>query len=349
MFYSSMELGETSRRNDEVSAGSPADDKVQEDHPEHMTDADIILSTELRAPLLAPKLRPPHPRSSLVIRERLLAKLDAGLERKLTLLSAPAGFGKTTLVSQWVSEGGTQPHSQPRPHHSPVAWVALEPADNDLIGFWRYVMTACQTFQADASFAQLLAPQPRPFTRRHLEMLLATFVNELASLAHGGILVLEDYQVIQVAAIHEMMAFLIDHLPPKLHIFLITRTDPPFPLARWRARDELREVRAADLRFSDKEISSFLQQALSLPLSSEALQSLEDHTEGWPAGLRLVTLALQGCTSPQEIERFLTTFTGGHRHILEYLVTEVLSSQPEPLQQFLLQTIILPRLPGATR
>lgn len=317
---------------------------MQEDHLQHTTDADIIPSTELRAPLLAPKLRPPHPRSSLVMRERLLAKLDAGLERKLTLLSAPAGFGKTTLVSQWVSERGTQPHSQPRPHHPPVAWVALEPADNDLIRFWRYVMTACQAFQADASFAQFLAPQPRPFTRRSLEMLLATFVNELTSLAHGGILVLEDYHVIHVAAIHELMTSLIDHLPLTLHIILITRTDPPFPLARWRASDELREVRAADLHFSDEEISSFLQQALPLPLSSEALQRLETQTEGWPAGLRLVTLALQGCTSPQEIERFLTTFTGGHRHILDYLVTEVLSTQPEPLQQFLLQTTIQPRL-----
>jgi LuxR family maltose regulon positive regulatory protein len=317
---------------------------VQEDHLQHTTDVDIILSTELRTPLLAPKLRPPHPRSSLVIRERLLAQLDASQELKLTLLSAPAGFGKTTLVSQWVSVQGKQSPSQPQPHRSPVAWVALEPADNDLIRFWRYVMTACVAFQADAPFAQFLAPQSRPFTRRSLEMLLATFVNELASLAYGGILVLEDYHVIHVPAIHEMMTFLIDHLPPTLHIILITRTDPPLPLARWRARDELHEVHAADLRFSDEEASTFLQQTLPLPLSSEALQRLEAHTEGWPAGLRLVTLALHGRTSTQEIERFLMTFTGGHRHILEYLVTEVLSTQPEPLQQFLLQTTILPRL-----
>jgi LuxR family maltose regulon positive regulatory protein len=295
-------------------------------------------------PLLVPKLRLPRLRSSLVLRERLLEQLDAGLERKITLLSAPAGFGKTTLVSQWLADRSK------RGNLSPVAWVSLDEGDNDPARFWRYLITACQAFQPDlghTALVQLLSSQQLSFERAALETTLATFLNELTMLANGALLVLEDYHVITSPHIHKMMIFLIDHLPEPLHLIMLTRCDPPLPLARWRALDDLNELHAADMRFSVEEIAAFLQQVMPFPLSNVIVMDLATHTEGWVAGLRLMTLALQGRMSPQEIERFLTTFTGTHRHILEYLVTEVLLAQSEPVQQFLLQTTILDRLTGS--
>lgn len=291
-------------------------------------------------PLLEPKLRLPRLHPGLVARERLLARLDGALERKLALLSAPAGFGKTTLVSQWIA---TQ-------RAVAVAWVALDAGDNDPVRFWRYVITACQMLQADlgaAPLAQLLSPPAswHPSSGQpSLNLALTTFLNELTALPGESVLVLEDYHVITAPQIHETLSHFIEHLPPMLHLILISRTDPPLPLARLRAHDELVELHAADLRFSPMETGAFLHQSIAFPLSSEAIQQLDTRMEGWAAGLRLLALALQGQTSEQEAEALLTTFSGSQRPLLEYFVSEALAAQPEALQKFLLQTSILKRL-----
>src|SRR5437660_5758321 len=289
-----------------------------------------------RYELLSTKLALPRPRPSLVLREPLLERLDEGLEHKLSLLSAPAGFGKTTLVSEWIATRGERQDSPP------VAWVSLDVGDNDPVRFWRYVIAACRSFHANVgeSALALLQTSRRP----PLESMLTTFINELAQLVCRGYLVLEDYHVITSPRIHETMTYFVDHLPATLHLLILTRSDPPLPLARLRAHDDLYELHTADLRFSLAETEAFLRQAFPFPLSTEAITHLEARTEGWVAGLRLLALALQGRKDPRELERMLVTFTGSHRHILEYLVADVLSSQPEALQDFLLQTVFLNRL-----
>ncbi len=303
---------------------------MSESQPILRTTADELLST---------KLTPPFLRSALVSREHLVARLDEGLERKLTLVSAPAGFGKTTLVSEWLAA-----HSA-RQGAPAVAWVALDAGDNDPVRFWRYVLTACQTFEAAIGQSALAllrtAPQP-PF-----EALLTTFINELAQFSGRYVLVLEDYHFIISSQIHEAVTFLLDHLPPTLHLIMLTRRDPPLPLARLRARGELNELNVSDLRFSLSETQAFLQQALPFPLPPEVVERLNERTEGWAAGLRLVALTLQGQEEPEQLEQFVDTFAGSHRPILEYLIADVFSAQPEPLQAFLLQTSVLIRLTGS--
>jgi LuxR family maltose regulon positive regulatory protein len=261
------------------------------------------------------------------------------LERKLTLLTAPAGFGKTTLVSQWLAERNT----------FPVAWLSLDEGDNDPVRFWRYLITSCQAVQPDlgqAALEQLLPQQQFSFERPTLDIALAAFLNELTTLTTSGMLILEDYHLITSQRIHAMMIQFIDHLPPALHLVVMTRNAAPLALARWRTQDELNELNAADLRFSPEETASFLERAMPIQPTREIVADLTEHTEGWIAGLRLITLALQGRMAQSEIEQFLATFSGTQRHILDYLVTEVLMSQPEPLQQFLLQTTMLERLTG---
>lgn len=301
-------------------------------------------------PLLAPKLHLPRLHSSLILRERLLVQLDAGLERKLTLLSAPAGFGKTTLVSQWLaSRRDSHDAGHPLP---PVAWVSLDSGDNDPLRFWRYVMTASQSLQPDlgkAALALLLAESttwPLTFGRPDLEAVLAVFLNE-ASQVPGGVLVLEDYHLITSPLIHETLSFLLEHLPAAMHIVLITRSGPPLPLARLRAHDDLVELHSADLRFSLEETRAFFHQSVRISLTAEHLKHLEARTEGWVTGLRLLALALQGHAMEQQAAAVLITYAGSHRHFLEFFVTEVLDAQPQPIQSFLLQTSMLGRLTGS--
>jgi LuxR family maltose regulon positive regulatory protein len=288
--------------------------------------------------LLSTKLTPPRLRGPLVEREALFARLDQALEQRVVLLSAPAGFGKTTLVRAWLDSRNSQARMPP------VAWVTLDARENDPVRFWRYVLTSCQNFQPDLAVRSLEALHrlQQPF-----ETMLTIFINELAAMPGRGILVLEDYHTITSSRVHETLTFLLDYMPESVSVILITRADPPLPLARWRVHHALFELRVPDLRFSTQETRGFLQQAFAFPPAPEVLHTLEERIEGWPAGLRLLTLALQGHRDPREIETMLATFSGSHQHILEYLVADVLNAQPETLQRFLLQTSSLTRLSGA--
>nr|BBH86193.1 helix-turn-helix transcriptional regulator [Thermosporothrix sp. COM3] len=280
-------------------------------------------------PLLAVKLRMPRLAASLIRRERLLELFDTLGERQMLLVTAPAGSGKTTVVCQWLQRQAL-----------PVAWVALDEADNDLSRFWRYVITACQTLHRDATCTarELLASllqQP--------ENALTLLLNALAESDQPGILVLEDYHLITMPRIHETLAFFLEHLPPSLHVLLTSRSEPPLPLARFRARGELGEVQASDLRFSLEEERLFLRQFLERLPDEKTLHRLDARLEGWAAGLRLLALALQGRQSLRELDRF----AGSTRPLREYFVTEALNAQPEPLQRFLLLTGGLPRVAGS--
>jgi LuxR family transcriptional regulator, maltose regulon positive regulatory protein len=293
--------------------------------------------------LLEPKLRLPRLHATLVERSRLFTLLDAGWGRRLTLLSAPAGFGKTTLTRQWVANRSAQGK------FPPVSWVSLDAGDNDPSRFWRYVIVACRTFLGDAIWPALalLTRPPQPlFKPPSLEEVLTTFLNSASRSSQEGILVLEDYHLITEPLIHETMAFLLDHLPTTFHLVILSRNDPALPLARLRASGDLCEVHAADLRFSMQETELFLQHMLSGKdlLSSEELGQLNTRLEGWAAGLRLFTLALQGRVSQQKIAHALTTFVGGHRTLQDYFITEVFAAQEKPVQHFLLNTSVLSRL-----
>ena len=248
-------------------------------------------------PVLTPKLQLPRLPASLVTRERLLTRLDTGWEGKLTLLCAPAGFGKTTLVSQWIAQ---RRKLQPQAH---VAWLSLDPGDNDPIRFWRYVMLACRALQAESDQAALALLRTRSsFASSPLEPMLRTFLNALTSLPRRGMLILENYHVITEPEIHESLTFVLDHLPAMLHLVILSRVDPPLPLARLRARGDLCELLADDLRFSQEETAIFLRQALPAVLSREDIYHLDSRLEGWAAGLRLVSLTLQGRTTKPEVE-----------------------------------------------
>ncbi|MBN2393451.1 MAG: AAA family ATPase [Anaerolineae bacterium] len=254
-------------------------------------------------PLLKTKLYLPPIRSELVARPRLLARLRQALDagHKLTLISAPAGFGKSTLLSDCASKCGV-----------PVGWLSLDEDDNDAARFWTYVVAALQTAlrtDTEAEFGQdtleLLQLPQSP----HTPTILTTLLNELADLPTQIILVLDDYHVIHTPAIREGVAFLLDHQPPQLHLALSTRADPPLPLARLRARRRLTEIRANDLRFTAAETMTLLNEVLHLNLSPENITTLEERTEGWIVGLQLAALALQNCT---DSSAFVSAFTGTH-------------------------------------
>ncbi len=292
----------------------------------------------LSADLLYTKLTPPRPPSdastALIPRPALLARLEVGLAHKVTLISAPAGFGKTTLIGEWLAR-----------QTQPVAWVALDSGDNDPVRFWRYTITACRTLDAALGRSALAALRLSPVAS--LEGVLTPFINELAQLPDRHMLVLEDYHAITSREVNDSLAFLIDHLPTTLRLILVTRGEPAVPLARLRARNELNELTATDLRFTLDETRAFLRETLHVDLASETIARLEERTEGWVAGLRLIALALQGRSGESEIEEFVSTFSGGHRYVLEYLVGEVIATQSETVQDFLLQTSVLNRLTGS--
>ena len=265
------------------------------------------ISTDLLYTKLAPPRLPLDTPAALVSRPALRDRLEAGLARKVTLISAPAGWGKTTLISAWLAQ-----------QTQPVAWVALDAGDNDPVRFWRYIITACRAFEAAlgrSALTALRAPQVSS-----LESVLTSFINELAQIPDRHVLILEDYQAITSDEVNASLTFLIDHLPAALHVIVLTRSEPVLPLARLRARNELSEFTTADLRFTLAETQAFLQKAGHVALAPEVIAHLEERTEGWAAGLHLMALALQGRSDVKEVEEFLTTFSGGQRYVLEYLV-----------------------------
>jgi LuxR family maltose regulon positive regulatory protein len=302
-------------------------------------------------PVLEPKLRLPRLHSSLLPRQRLLDRLDEGLEHKLTLVSAPAGFGKTTLVRQWLADR-FESYLPARNIVPKLAWVSLDPGDNDPVRFWRYLITACHAngFSTDQTALELLnTPSQPPYHPVSLQVVLITFLNELTQAGASGpnILVLEDYHVLTSGQLHESLAFFVENLPANLHLIIISRHDPPLPLARWRGQNELSELHAGDLRFSAAETWDFLQANNAYNFSEETVRQLDQHLEGWATGLRLMTLALQGLPGQSQVEKFLANFAGSHRSIQEYFATEVLNVLPDRVQVFILQTSVLERLTPA--
>jgi LuxR family maltose regulon positive regulatory protein len=256
--------------------------------------------------LLETKLHPPQLPAWLVERTRLRAWLDRSLAHKLTLLLAPAGFGKTTLVNQWLATRSAAP-AVPA-----ASWVSFEASDNDPLRFWRYVMTACQRLlgqerraEGQVALALLTAALHPPFDSPPLEMALTHLLNALADPSCEGLLVLDDYHAISEPRIHETLAFFIDHLPRSVHVLLLSRAEPDLPLLRWRARGEVSELHAADLRFSPEETAAFLGQTLPICLSEAALTRLDSSLEGWAAGLRLLSLMLSRWRTSQAVEQAL--------------------------------------------
>jgi LuxR family maltose regulon positive regulatory protein len=284
-------------------------------------------------PLLGTKLYVPKLRRSLVVRPRLHEQLSRGAESKLTLISAPAGFGKTTMLAEWLA---AVPAGGPW-----AAWLSLDPGDTGSASFWTYLITALQTVApgVGASALSLLqAPRPPP-----IETVLAPLLNELSAVSNDIVLVLDDYHVVDAPDVQGGMAFLLEHLPPRLHLVIASRADPALPLARLRARGELAEIRAADLRFTPDEAAAYLNEAMGLDLGASDVAALEARTEGWIAALQLAALSIQG---RDDISGFIEGFAGDDRYIVDYLVEEVLQRQPEQVRSFLLQTCILDRLSG---
>lgn len=288
--------------------------------------------------LLNTKLALPPLRSPRLRRKALVERLHLGSQRKLTLISAGAGFGKTTLACDWL-------HSlREREPAATAAWVSLDAGENDPLRFWRYALTALQA--ADAQAGSLALKRLEAAQGGAFEGMLTALINLLASHPGRIILVLEDYHAITNPEIHAGVTFLLEHLPPPLHLALLTRSDPPLPLAYLRATSEINELRPLDLCFSLDETREFLEQSVSSPLAPGQVEKLAARTEGWPAGLRLAALALQSRPDPQAQAQFIETFTGSHRPILEYLAEDVLAAQPPSIQDFLLQTSFLHRLTG---
>jgi LuxR family maltose regulon positive regulatory protein len=281
-------------------------------------------------PLLETKLRPPDPRPGLVPRPGLAERLDEAAERRLTLVSAPAGWGKTTLVGEWLAA---------RPPGT-AAWVALDPADNDPARFWRYVAEALRRVGAPLEEQAVGALAAEGET---LEAGLSSVINAVAELPRRTVLALDDYHVIGEPAVHEAFAFLCERAPDPLRLILTTRSDPPIGLARLRARGDLSELRAADLRFSDAEAGALLSGAVGLDLGGEEVTRLRQRTEGWAAGLYLAGLSLRG---REDASGFIADFAGDDRLVVDYLAAEVLEGQPEERRRFLLRTSILGRLTG---
>jgi LuxR family maltose regulon positive regulatory protein len=280
--------------------------------------------------LLSTKLFIPKPRPDIVSRPRLIEQLNEGLYRKLTLVSAPAGFGKTTLISEWVV-GCEQP----------VAWLSLEKEDSDPRRFLTYLVTALQKVSTDVGkdVLGMLQANQSPLT----DSILTTLVNEIATIPDDFVLVLDDYHVIEAKEIDHALDFLLERSPPQMHLVITTREDPNLHLARFRARGQLTEIRVSDLRFTHSEAAGFLNQMMGLNLLEENIAALEDRTEGWIAGLQLAAISMRG---QKDTANFIKSFTGGHHFVLDYLVEEVLLQQSEKIQTFLLCTSILDHLCG---
>lgn len=295
----------------------------------------------MATPLLRTKLYIPPVRPDLVSRPRLIEQLEKGLQLgcKLTLVCAPAGFGKTTLLSEWIAAHG------PRAR---VAWVSLDEGDNEVARFWSYAIAALQTLEPALGQTALGALQASQAQPPPLGPLLISLLNDIAALELGerpAILVLDDYHVLETAAIHKSVDDLLDHLPPTLHLVIASREDPPLGLSLLRGRGQLMEIRAADLRFTPAETAEFLNAAMGLRLSANDVAALESRTEGWVVGLQMAALSLRGQTDP-EAHGLISAFAGDDRYVADYLLDQILNRQPPHVQRFLMQTSILDRLCG---
>ncbi|MFO7625498.1 MAG: hypothetical protein R6V73_14220, partial [Anaerolineales bacterium] len=280
--------------------------------------------------ILVTKLYIPPTRLELVHRPRLIERLNEGLHRKLTIISAPVGYGKTTMLSEWI------PQSE-----RCVTWVSLDDGDNDPVRFWEYFIAALQMLDAKIgrkALALMRTPLLPP-----IEAILTTLLNEIAAFPDNFALVLDDYHVMDAKPVDKALTFLLEHLPPQMHLVIASREDPNLPLARLRARDQLTELRAADLRFTTAEAAEFLNQVMGVDISADEIATLETRTEGWIAGLQLAALSARG---RKDIHEFISAFAGDNRYIGDYLVEEVLQSQSERVRNFLLQTSILDWLCG---
>ncbi len=289
------------------------------------------------SPIVITKLFIPQPRPELIHRPRLLTQLNQGLTRKLTLISAPAGFGKTTLVADWAHRSLLS--------DTRMAWISLDKDDNDPSLFLRYLLIAIKQVGgihqnlAESLEDMLQSPQSPP-----VKDVVTTIINAVAESSNRLIIVFDDYHLIEETSVNEALAFLIEHLPPQLHLVIVTRDDPYLPLARLRAKGEMNELRAADLRFITVEIQEFLQQKFGVDLSSDDIAALEMHTEGWITSLQLVAISIKG---HDDAISMIQGFSGGHRYVLDYLLEEVLHQQPQYIQNFLLQTAVLNRFTGS--
>ncbi len=284
--------------------------------------------------LLLTKLHIPPQRPGAVRREGLMARLDGALDRTLILLSSPAGYGKSSLMAQWAHERGSAQDALR------FAWVSLDASDNDPLTLVSYLVAAFQTTELEA-VAEPWSGAPTGSDASWLRARLADRLNSLAVAAYQVVCVLDDVHLLHEPAALEMLAFLLEHAPPNLHLALLTRADPPLPLAAHRARGQLLELRAPDLRFGPEETARFFGDTMGLDLSPSALSALEERTEGWVAGLQLAALSLQGRPGA---EAAALGFTGEHRFVAEYLTEQILAGQPERVQEFLVRTAILDRL-----
>jgi LuxR family maltose regulon positive regulatory protein len=282
--------------------------------------------------LLATKLHRPHPTANLVARPRLTQRLDEGLRNghRLFLVVAPAGYGKTTLVTDWLGQTGI-----------PSAWLSLDEADNDALRFFTYVVTTLQKTLGPKLTQPL--PEAFPMTPPSTEAFVLPLINDLTAVDRPILLALDDYHVITAGPVQEAMVLLLRRAPPNLHLVVLTRADPPFPLPRLRVRERMTEIRDRDLRFTPEEMTAFLNSLHRLNLPAEQIAALESRTEGWAAGVQLAALSLQGY-SAEHAAQFIRAFSGSHHYIVDYLFDEVFSRQPDIVRQFLLQTSILERM-----
>jgi len=296
--------------------------------------------------LLQTKLFVPPLRPNLVPRPHLIERLNQGLQlgHKLTLISAPAGFGKTTLVSEWMHNLRLDAEKESE-FVNRIAWLSLDEGDNDPAQFLTYFIAALNQIEeigariGEGALVMLQSPQPPPS-----EVVLTSLINDITVILDKIILVLDDYHSIVSSPVDDTITFLLEHLPPQMHLIIATRDDPQLHLARLRARGQLAELRAADLRFTSSEATEFLNQVMGLNLSKDDISVLENRTEGWIAGLQLAAISMHGS---KDATGFIKSFTGSHRFVLDYLIEEVLEQQSESVQMFLLQTAILNRLTGS--
>ena len=278
--------------------------------------------------LLSTKFYPPPAPSKIVKRPRLLARLDR--PGSLILLSAPPGFGKTTLLGEWRASKGDE---------ISLAWLSLDSDDNDAPRFLAYLIAAVQRIRPEIGIAASMLLQSSPAAP--LKTILSSWLNDLSKLDSQVVLVMDDYHVITAQPVHDLVAFILEHQPTALRVIITTRSAPPIPLARWRSRGDLTEIRAEDLRFTPDETEAFLNQLMNLGVSPDDIRALESHTEGWIAGLQMAALAMQG---KENVHSLIATFTGGHRFIGDYLAEEVFNRQSPATRDFLLQTSALDRL-----